>query len=105
MESAVAGSDEVVPAVVGSSVGTGFFITGIGYDGASFQMTDGMAVLLRMCRLCWGSQRERFRKRRPHNQGEVREVAQEEWEKFPWKRIYEMIDGMPRRVEAVINAE
>ena len=47
----------------------------------------------------------RFRKRRPHNQREVIEVAPEEWEKFPWKRIYEMIDGMPQRVEAVINAE
>ena len=32
-------------------------------------------------------------------------VAQEEWEKLPWKRTYEIIDGTPRRVEAVITAE
>ena len=49
--------------------------------------------------------KKRFRKRRPHNQGEVVEVAQEEWENPPRERIYDMIDGMPRRVEAVINAE
>ena len=49
--------------------------------------------------------KNRFRKLRPHNQREVVEVAQEEWEKLPWKHIYDMIDGMPRRVEAVINAE
>ena len=49
--------------------------------------------------------KKRFRKRRPHNQREVVEVAQEEWEKLPWKCIYDIIDGMPRRVEAVINAE
>ena len=49
--------------------------------------------------------KKRFRKRRPHNQKEIIEVAQEGWEKFPWKRMYDMIDSMPRRVEAVINAE
>ena len=46
-----------------------------------------------------------FRKLRPHNQREVLEVAQEEWEKLPWKRIYDIIYGKPRRVEAAINAE
>ena len=45
--------------------------------------------------------KKRFRKRHPHNQSEVVKVAQEEWEKLPWKSIYSMIDGMPRRVEAV----
>ena len=40
-----------------------------------------------------------FRKRSPQNQREVVEAAQEEWEKL------DMIDGMLRRVEAVINAE
>ena len=35
---------------------------------------------------------------------EVVKVAQEEWEKLPWKRMYDMIDGIPRRVQAVINA-
>ena len=49
--------------------------------------------------------KKRFRKLRLHNQREVVEVAQEEWEKLPWKRIYDIIDGMPRRVEAAINAE
>ena len=49
--------------------------------------------------------KNRCRKRRPHNQREVVEVAQEEWEKLPWKHIYDMIDGMPRRAEAVINLE
>ena len=48
--------------------------------------------------------KRRLRRRRTHNQREVIEVAQEVWEKFPWKRIYDMINGMPRRVEAVIDA-
>ena len=46
-----------------------------------------------------------FRKRSPQNQREVVEAVQEEWEKLPWKRIYDMIDGMPRRFEAVVNVE
>ena len=49
--------------------------------------------------------KKRFRKRRPHNQREVVEVAEEEWDKLTWKRTYGVIDGMPRRVKAVINAE
>ena len=48
--------------------------------------------------------KKRFRKWRPHNQREVVGVAQEEWEKLPWKRKYDMIDAMPRKIEAVINA-
>ena len=28
-----------------------------------------------------------------------------EWEKLPWKSIYNMIDGIPRRVVVAINAE
>ena len=49
--------------------------------------------------------KKRFKKRCCHNQRELVEVTQEGWEKLPWKRIYEMIDGMSRRAEAVINAE
>ena len=48
--------------------------------------------------------KKRFRKRRPHNRREVVEVAQEKLEKPPRKRIYDMIDGIPRRGEAIINA-
>ena len=43
-------------------------------------------------------------KRRSYNHKEVVEVSQEEWEKLPWKCIYDLIGGMPRRFDAVINA-
>ena len=49
--------------------------------------------------------KKRFKKRHPHNQRVVVTVAQEEWEKLPWKSIYNMIDGIPRRVVVEINAE
>jgi hypothetical protein len=31
-------------------------------------------------------------------------MTQEEWEKLDWGKVDEMIDAMPRRIEAVINA-
>ena len=49
--------------------------------------------------------KKKFRKRCPYNHREVVEVSQEKLEKLPWKRIYDLIGGIPRRLDAVINAE
>jgi hypothetical protein len=31
-------------------------------------------------------------------------VTTKEWEKLDWQKVDEMIDALPRRIEAVINA-
>jgi len=36
---------------------------------------------------------------------EVIEAAQEEWDKLDWQAIYNIIEDMPRRLNAVIDAE
>ena len=43
------------------------------------------------------------RKRIPHNEEELIALAQEVWEKLPWKRIYYYIDSMPERVATCLH--
>jgi hypothetical protein len=42
---------------------------------------------------------------RPEPRKELIEAAQEKWDKLDWQAIYNMIEGMPRRLNAVIDAE
>jgi hypothetical protein len=45
------------------------------------------------------------RHRRPKPRKELIEVAQEEWDKLDWQAIYDVIENMPRRLNAVIDAK
>jgi len=49
--------------------------------------------------------KRRFRNKKPRTVDEVMKVAGEEWEGLDWDRIYRMIDGMPRRIKALIEKE
>jgi hypothetical protein len=46
----------------------------------------------------------RFDEEPPRNVEDLVRMTQEEWEKLHWGKVDEMIDAMPRRIEAVINA-
>jgi hypothetical protein len=46
----------------------------------------------------------RFDEELPRNIEDLVRMTQEEWKKLDWKKVDEMIDAMPRRIEAVINA-
>jgi hypothetical protein len=48
---------------------------------------------------------QRFLTERPSTVEDIVRIAQEEWEGLDWELIDRMIDGMPRRIEAVIGAE
>jgi transposase len=59
----------------------------------------------------WHLLKTRLRKRwarserRPHNEAELFEQASEEWELIPQESIDKLVESMPTRMQAVINAE
>jgi hypothetical protein len=46
----------------------------------------------------------RFAEEPPRNVEDLVRMTQEEWEKLDWGKVDDMIDAMPRRIEALINA-
>jgi transposase len=58
---------------------------------------------------CWSMLKARLRRRmrdperRARNQVELAQHAREEWEKLDWKKVYKIIDSMPKRIAAVVK--